>query len=137
MAHKFGRTGRQRSDQPYQIDSVKCAGQFEAREMIRRPAAVPLQNCVESRTQESQRAADNPSRNGYRSALQREIEWTPHPADIEFISQLRYRIENRRKQMRMFVCIEMRGLDSRCDNPFDLGAQLSVGIDAPRQDFAD
>ena len=124
MAHQLRTAFRKGADQVDQFGRAESARDLEAREMAGGLAAMSRQDALEPRAQQAQRAAGQAlqRRNGQR--VEGKIERPAHPNDAELLADPSHGVENRRRQVRVLMGIEMRGAHSGVQNAPDLGAQL-------------
>ncbi len=110
---------------------VERAGQLKAGEMICHPQ--PVERFREARTHQLHSRRDAPLRDPGASAAA-VVEGPPHPGNPKFFGNFRHCLQYRGKQVRMFVSIDVAGLDSRGQDAADLRSRLVVnGNFAPQQ----
>src|SRR4029078_7199174 len=102
---------RQGTDQTGKIRRSVAAGDLESREVIRRAAAVSGQHAREMAPHDAQALTGLPLGPGHSGSArgEGEIEGTAHPRNFELLRERRDGPEYRGKQVRVLVCIEMRG----------------------------
>lgn len=133
MAHELSEAVGEVADEFGELGGAGAAGQLEAGEVVGGLAAVLFEDHVEAfagtnwRPREVVFTEPGDFAGGSGGAGDGEVEGAADPGDLEFRREAGDGVEDGRKEVGVFVGIEMEGLEAAVEDAEDLGAEFGVG----------